>query len=169
MDQEREFLRKVELLADFDGSELDAFGASMVATEFGPGQLILEEGQPNRALHIVREGRVRVSRRVEESDVILCDLSTGRTFGELSILEEGVAIATLRAIPKTTILSISMNDLNRMLRESPATAAKFWKAVAIDLRIRLVQTNDVVRTYFEVNRALVENPTFREAYAMVSR
>lgn len=169
MNQEREFLRKVELLADFDEGELDAFGASMVATEFAPGQLILEEGQPNRALHIVREGRVRVSRHVEESDVILCDLSAGRTFGELSILEEGVAIATLRAIPKTTILSISKNDLNRMLKESPATAAKFWKAIAIDLRGRLVQTNDVVRTYFEVNRALVENPTFREAYAMVSR
>ncbi|MFN2441508.1 MAG: cyclic nucleotide-binding domain-containing protein [Thermoanaerobaculia bacterium] len=169
MEHDREFLRSVELLVEFEGGELDAFGSAMVPTEFHPGQLILEEGQPNRALHIVRQGRVRVSRRVEESDVILCDLSAGRTFGELSILEEGVAIATLRAIPKTTILSISMNDLHRILRDSPPTAAKFWKAIAIDLRGRLVQTNDVVRTYFEVNRALVENPTFREAYAMVSR
>jgi len=37
------------------------------------------------------------------------------------------------------------------------------------LRRRLLQTNDVVRNYFEVNRALIENPTFREAYAMCNR
>lgn len=169
MDQEREFLRSVELLRDFDAGELDRFSSALVATEFPPGQLILEEGQPNRALHIVRSGRVRVSRHVEDSDVILCDLTVGRSFGELSILDEGVAIATLRAIPKTTILSISMGDLQRILRDSPSTAAKFWRAIAVDLRERLIQTNDVVRTYFEVNQALVENPTFREAYAMVSR
>jgi hypothetical protein len=54
-------------------------------------------------------------------------------------------------------------------RFAPADAAKFWHAVAVALRRRLLQTNDVVRSYFEVNRALVENPTFREAYAMCNR
>lgn len=169
MADQSEFLRKVLLFTELDGEELQRIGSAMVATSFQPGQLILEEGQPNRALHIVRDGRVRVSRRVEEGDVVLCDLPAGRSFGELSILEEGLASATLRAIPKTEILSLSLADLNRLLRESPQTAAKFWKAIAIDLRHRLIQTNEVVRTYFEVNRALVENPTFREAYAMMAR
>ena len=87
----------------------------------------------------------------------------------MSILDDGRAAASLRAIPRTTILSVPAADLARILRDSPATASKFWKAIAVDLRARLLQTNDVVRSYFEVNRALVENPTFREAYAMMSR
>ena len=62
-----------------------------------------------------------------------------------------------------------MHDLAKFLRDTPAAGAKFWRAIAIDLRRRLIQTNDVVRSYFEVNRALVENPTFRQAYAMCNR
>ena len=60
-------------------------------------------------------------------------------------------------------------DLAEFLRQNPTAGAKFWREIAIDLRRRLLQTNDVVRSYFEVNRALIENPTFREAYAMCNR
>jgi hypothetical protein len=87
----------------------------------------------------------------------------------LSIIEDGVASASLKAVTETEVLSISMNDLAEFLRHRPAAAAKFWREIAIDLRRRLLQTNDVVRSYFEVNRALIENPTFREAYAMCNR
>jgi CRP-like cAMP-binding protein len=99
----------------------------------------------------------------------LCDLEAGQTFGELSILDDGVASASLHATADTEVLSISMQDLATFLRTSPSAAAKFWHAIAVDLRRRLLQTNDVVRSYFEVNRSLVENPTFREAYAMCNR
>ena len=169
MPDHREFLRSIDLLGTLLPAELDQFSEALVSTEFQPGQLILEEGQPNRALHLVREGRIRVTRKVDERELILCDLSAGRTFGELSILDEGTASATLRAVPRTVILSLSSGDLHKLLEESPATAAKFWKALALDLRRRLLHTNDVVRTYFEVNLALIENPTFLEAYAMVSQ
>ncbi len=163
------FLRKVPLFAEFDESELRRLDEVLVETTFEPGELILGEGQPNRALHIVRDGRVRVSRAAEEGDVILSDLPAGRTFGELSILDEGIASATLRAIPRTIVLSVSSADLDRILESSPPTAAKFWRAIAIDLRSRLLQTNEVVRAYFEVNRSLIDNPTFREVYAMMAR
>ncbi len=163
------FLSKVPLFAELDEPELRKLDAVLVETTFGAGELILEEGQPNRALHMVREGRVRVSRAAEEGDVILSDLPVGRTFGELSILDDGTASATLRAVPRTVIVSVSFVDLNRILDSSPTAAAKFWRAIAVDLRARLLQTNEVVRAYFEVNRSLIDNPTFREVYAMMSR
>jgi CRP/FNR family cyclic AMP-dependent transcriptional regulator len=163
------FLRPVALLAEFDEEELAALEPHLNVSRYGPGEAVLEEGDANRALHIIGEGRLRVSRRVEEREVVLCDLVSGQTFGELSILEDGVATATVHAIPETIVYSIAQEDLAAFLRDSPATAAKFWRAMAVDLRRRLVQTNDVVLSYFEVNRALVENPTFREAYAMCNR
>jgi CRP-like cAMP-binding protein len=163
------FLKSVPLFVEFETDELDQLGRVLHATHFGPGDVILEEGNANRALHIVKEGRIRVTRHVQEREVSLCDLVTGQTFGELSIIEDGVASATLKAVTETQVLSISMNDLAVFLREKPLAAAKFWREIAIDLRRRLLQTNDVVRSYFEVNRALIENPTFREAYAMCNR
>ena len=110
MASELVFLRKVPLFEQFDEEELHRLDAVAVRTTFDPGELILEEGQPNRALHIVREGRVRVSRAAEEGDVILSDLPMGRTFGELSILDDGNATATLRAVPQTVVLSIATSE-----------------------------------------------------------
>ena len=166
---EDDFLKNVTLFVEFDSDELNHLRGVLHSTRFAPGDVILSEGNANRALHIVRSGRVRVSRRVHDRDVNLCDLAAGQTFGELSIIEDGVASASLHAVTEAEVLSIAMNDLADFLRQKPAAAAKFWREIAVDLRRRLLQTNDVVRSYFEVNRALIENPTFREAYAMCNR
>jgi len=163
------FLRGVTLFAEFEPAELDEIRRSMQMSRFAPGDLVLEEGNANRALHVVVRGRIRVSRKVNDREVSLCDLIEGQTFGELSIIEDGVASASLRAVTETEVLSVSMHELAQFMRRQPAAGAKFWRAIAIDLRRRLLQTNDVVRSYFEVNRALIENPTFREAYAMCNR
>lgn len=163
------FLRGVTLFSEFEPDELERLRRTMQISRFAPGDVVLEEGNANRALHILVHGRIRVTRRVNEREVSLCDLVEGETFGELSIIEDGVASASLKAVSETEVLSVSMHELAQFLRAHPVAAAKFWRAIAVDLRRRLLQTNDVVRSYFEVNRALIENPTFREAYAMCNR
>lgn len=169
MQEDVEFLRSVTLFVEFEPHELEGIRRSMQHSHFAPGDMILEEGNANRALHVLRTGRVRVTRSVHDREVSLCDLIAGQTFGELSIIEDGVASASLKAVTETEVLSVPMHDLAQFLRANPSAGAKFWRAIAVELRRRLLQTNDVVRSYFEVNRALIENPTFREAYAMCNR
>jgi CRP/FNR family transcriptional regulator, cyclic AMP receptor protein len=163
------FLKNVTLFMELDPQELDDLRKCFQTTRFAAGDLILEEGKANRALHVVRSGRIRVKRQVESGEVVLTDLVAGQTFGELSIIEDGVASATLQAVSDTEVSSVSMNDLAAFLRDKPGVAAKFWRQIAVDLRRRLIQTNDLVRSHFEVNRALAENPTFRQVYAMCNR
>lgn len=163
------FLKSVPLFVEFDHDELTHLRSRMKPSRFTPDDVILAEGNANRALHILVTGRIRVSRKVDEHEVPLCDLFEGQTFGELSIIEDGVASATLCAVTDTEVLSLSMHDLAEFLRERPSAAAKFWRQIALDLRRRILQTNDVVRSYFEVNKALVDNPKFREAYALCNR
>jgi CRP-like cAMP-binding protein len=163
------FLKNVTLFTEFEPEELQALQSSIVRNTYAPGDVILDEGNANRALHMLRSGRVRVTRRVNESEVPLCDLVEGQTFGELSIIEDGVASASLSALTDAEVLSIPMQPLADFLRRHPGAASKFWRAIAVDLRRRLIQTNDVVRSYFEINKALVENPTFRRAYALCNR
>src|SRR5437773_7026462 len=165
MVQDPAFLRGVTLFVEFEPDEMKALVESMLSFRYSPGDLILEEGNPNRALHILKSGRIRVTRRVHDNEVTLCELEPGQSFGELSIIEDGVASASLRAITEGEVLSIPMEKLAGFLRRYPNAAAKFWRAIAVDLPRRLIQTNEVVRNYFEVNRALIENPVFRETYA----
>jgi len=163
------FLRGVMLFAEFDPDELRNVRASMVQARYSAGDVVLEEGNANRALHVLESGRIRVLRTVGGHELPLCDLVAGETFGELSIIEDGVASASLRAVTDSEVLSIPMQELATFLGSHPVAAGKFWRAIALDLRRRLIKTNDVVRSYFEMNRALVDNPTLREAYAMCNR
>jgi CRP/FNR family cyclic AMP-dependent transcriptional regulator len=167
--EDSSFLKSVTLFVEFDADELNEVGRSMVLSRFAPGDTILEEGNANRALHVLKSGRIRVFRRVNDSEVPLCDLVAGQTFGELSIIEDGFASATLRAVADAEVMSLPIQALALFLNQQPAAASKFWRAIAVDLRRRLLQTNDIVRSYFEINQALVDNPTFREAYAMCNR
>ena len=166
---ENAFLRNVALFREFDGNELEEVASLFRESSHPAGSVLLEEGAVNRGLHVVRAGRLQVSRRVGADEVVLTDLIEGQVFGEMSILDDGLASATLRAVVDTTTLSISVNNLGAFLGGSPAAAAKFWRAMAIDLRERLLNANDLVKNYFELNRALVENPVFREAYALCTR
>ena len=136
---------------------------------YGGSERIFTEGDLGTTMYIVHSGKVRLFRMVEGQKRSHGVMEKGDFFGEMSILGDGVVTATLKAIPATTVLSLSVDDLEKVLRESPQAAAKFWHAIARDLRDRLIQSNDVVKSYFEVNRALVENPAFREAYAMCNR
>lgn len=167
--EDLDFLRSVTMFVEFEPHELTDLRRSFHPNRFAANDIILAQGSANRALHVIRNGRVRVTQRVSEHDVALCDLVAGQTFGELSIIEDGFASASLHAVTDTEIWSLGMDSLAAFLREKPMAAAKFWREIAIDLRRRLLQTNEVVRSYYEANRMIVENPTFREAYALCNR
>ena len=96
-----DFLRSVPLFVEFEADELEHLRSALHRTQFRAGDVILQEGNANRALHIVRSGRIRVSRQVQDREVTLCDLAAGQTFGELSIIEDGVASASLKAVGET--------------------------------------------------------------------
>lgn len=163
------FLRSVSLFVELEPADLERLWISFRSNRFGAGDSILEEGKANRALHVIRSGRVRVSRGTQDGEVALTELVAGQTFGELSIIEDGVASATIAAVSDAEIVSISIEDLAAFLRERPAAAASFWRQVAIDLRRRLLATNDIVGSYFDMNRAMADNPTLRQVYAMCNR
>src|SRR5688500_2803010 len=76
-----DFLKSVNLFVEFDAEELDQLRRSLHPARYAAGDVILQEGNANRALHIVRSGRIRVTRRVLDTDVPLCDLVAGQTFG----------------------------------------------------------------------------------------
>ena len=78
-----DFLRSVPLFVEFEADELEHLRSALHRTQFRAGDVILQEGNANRALHIVRSGRIRVSRQVQDREVTLCDLAAGQTFGVL--------------------------------------------------------------------------------------
>ncbi|MGA7614087.1 MAG: cyclic nucleotide-binding domain-containing protein [Thermoanaerobaculia bacterium] len=163
------FLQEVRLFGRMSEADLGRIAKLAERRELAPGELVLAEGDSNDALHVLREGRVRVTRTVDGDTLVLSDLSPGATFGELSVLGGRPAAASLHALPRSVVLSFPAPALERFLGETPAAAACFWRALALELGERLLRTNDVVRSYFAANRTLLENPSFRDAWTDSSR
>ena len=67
-----QFLKKITHFAEFDGEELQVLGETVKSSRYLPGDSVLEEGSANRALHILKSGRIRVSRKVHDREVLYC-------------------------------------------------------------------------------------------------
>src|SRR5258708_1738338 len=97
----------------------------MIRSHFAPDDTILEEGNANRALHVVKSGRIRVSRRVNDSEVLLCDLVAGQTFGELSDHRRRRSLGNHPRRLESVVMSMPMQSLASFFQQHPSAATKF--------------------------------------------
>ncbi len=78
------------------GTLIDLFTSSV----YGGGDPVVREGEQSEGLHVVLSGAVRVS-KVEDSDALtLAELGPGQVFGEISLIQQNPAMATVSAIGK---------------------------------------------------------------------
>jgi len=97
-------------------------------------------------------------------------MKAGETFGEMSVIDGGgSATATLTAVDDSEVLELPKVDLEKCLTGNSDLSAKFWRAIARELRDRLSRTSDGLRNYVDINRALIDNPNFREFYSLCHR
>ena len=84
-----------------------AFARRSKVLEAPEGALILEEGKANHCFYLVHRGELMV--RVKDREVRR--LKAGDSFGELSLLGNGLATASIVAVSKqASVLEISARD-----------------------------------------------------------
>src|SRR5690606_1532813 len=77
------------------------------AHDVAPGVNLIEEGAPGRGLFVLLAGQVDVSKRDGEHKVLLATLGPGDVFGEISLLNEEPASATVTAAAQSTVLVLA--------------------------------------------------------------
>ena len=91
---------------------------------FEPGAMILTEGTNADCFYIVAKGTVEVILpRRNQSDVVALQLGPGKYFGEIEFFHEKRHKASIRASERGSVdvLSISYDELNQLLGQSPIT------------------------------------------------
>lgn len=89
---------------------------------YSDGEIIVREGDGTRDMFVIQSGRVRITKRVGDSEVELATLARGNFFGEMSLLESLPRDATARAIGETSLLVISAGALLVRMRRDPTFA-----------------------------------------------
>ena len=152
------------LFEGFDDEERDNFISIADRRAVPDGHVFLRLGDENSSMFLITVGSVRVERMGSEGTTPLADLSRGQTFGEMSFMDETVANATLTAVGQTEVLEFTRTGLDMLLADYPALYGKMWHNIAIDLKLRLTQTNELVDHYLDLSQVLDENPGFAEQY-----
>ena len=92
---------------------------------------IIKQGEPGAAFYIVRDGFVKVVHELEDgSHRVLAYLRSGEYFGEMSLLEAGVAYASVVSAGRCELIRIRAEDFLRLCRMRPEVEASVRAVIA---------------------------------------
>jgi potassium efflux system protein len=161
----RQNLKAIQLFAEFDDGEIDAFIDAASRRSVPTGHVFFGMGNLNSSLFIISAGSVRIERIGSSEDIPLATLGAGRTFGEMSFMDGSQTTAAVTAIEPTDVLEISRESMDRLLDEKSDLGVKLWRNFALDLKQRVTKTNELIDQYIDINQVLLQDQSLREYYS----
>jgi len=96
----------------------------------GKGSLIVEQGGPANALHVVVSGELQVMLRTPDELVPFGYVHEGETVGEMGFLEQNaIASAAVTAVVPSVVWSISAEAFEAFLDSHPVAGTEILKAI----------------------------------------
>lgn len=112
------------------------------------GTVIVTEGDPERYMGIILSGALEVTKKEKKGKAkTIAQISRGRTFGEMSLIDNEPRSATLVASQEAVVLVITPESVARLSEENPRLAYKFIVKVARLLSQRLRHTSGMLADY----------------------
>jgi CRP-like cAMP-binding protein len=117
-----------------------------------PGDcLLFAEGEPGHELYVIQEGSVKISKIVNNQEVILAVLRKGDIFGEMALLEDKPRTANAEILEECTVLAVNRANFEGLIKTSPELVARLTTLLAE--RIWLM--------YRQLANTMIENPLDR--------
>ena len=138
---DRKLLSNIYLFRDFSEAELEQVADVAELRRVGANTELFREGQRADSLLIIQFGSVQIAQAGDNNTVNLATLGSGAHFGEMSFLADEPRSATAQTLEDSQIVVISYERLHQVLGAHPATAVKFYRALAVFLAGRLRATS----------------------------
>ncbi len=105
------------------------------------GEVLLAQGAQEHKLFLIRQGYVRVEVGGQGHGVAVARLGPGQAFGEMSLLEDTGAAASVIAEDDVVADVVKQTDLMALLNSDPAFSARFYQSLAVAMAQRLRLAN----------------------------
>ena len=159
-----DILKKIELFKNLEQRQMNIVRDLFREVHYPAGLRIVEEGKVGESLFIILSGKVRVSRGFDKETFVLTELGPYDFFGEMSLIDDFAASATVESLEETTILQMTRQDFKSLVNSNSEISARLWESLARSLNAKIRKTGDLVKMYYGLNKALCENEQFRELY-----
>jgi len=130
-------LRRMRMFADMDEDQLELFVGYMEILRVPQFSHVVRKGDHGDAMFLVLEGQLRAFSVVAGKEATLSTMDIGESFGEISLLDQGPRSADVVANLESTLLKISAESLEKLLKDAPQAAGPFLWAVSKSVGTRL--------------------------------
>jgi len=116
------FLARSPLFAGLPRRLLARLATRFFEKVYHPGDVVFEEGDPGRALFVVVEGAVEITRVAAQGSYVLNTLGPGDAFGELALIDDFPRSATARVATPAQLLILYKSDFDALMDGNPRIA-----------------------------------------------
>ena len=128
-------LRRIWLFEGLTEDQLNSLSPFTYRKNFGPGELIVEEGHTGNGLYLIVSGNVEAVKGLgTEQQQIVNKLGAGEVFGEMALLGEWPRSATVRAVDNVECLGIDRWVFLAQVERQPQVGIRMLHILAQKLR-----------------------------------
>lgn len=119
------------LFAHLSPEERRRIGEAFVYRVFGPGEVVVMEGDPGDSMFLIKAGEVVVKTvsPVDKEEVELARLKGGDFFGEVSLVKNKPRTATILTVTDTEVLELSRDDFKDIAKNHPEIGNALEKTI----------------------------------------
>ena len=92
--------------------------------------MIFSENEPGTELYIIQRGVVKITKIVEDNEVLLAMLKTGDIFGEMALLENKPRSASAIANEDCSLMAVNKANFERMVKTQPQLITRLTTLLA---------------------------------------
>ncbi len=92
--------------------------------------MIFSEGQPGNELYIIQKGSVKISKIVNDKEVLLAMLKPGDIFGEMALLDNKARSASADAYEDSELLVVNRANFQQMIQKQPQLITRLTTLLA---------------------------------------
>ncbi len=120
-------LRNFPFFRNIDRSDLESVVKSFSTRTYQKNEIIIRRGERGDNFYVIASGRIAV---LNEAGIPIATLSSGDVFGEMSLLGNESASATVQATEESEVLYIDNREFKRLLDDYPLLQRYFTRLLA---------------------------------------
>jgi CRP-like cAMP-binding protein len=99
-------------------------------TQCAAGTVLFREGEDGAKMYVIKSGRVRLTKRVFDQDVVIEELRGGDFCGEISLVTEQQRPVTATVVQDAAVIQIESAQFENMIRGNSDIAVRMMKKMS---------------------------------------
>lgn len=98
------------------------------------GTKLFDENDPGSRMYVVKQGKVKIFRRLGDTEIVLAYITAGEFFGEMALLEALPRSASATIVEPTELIEIDKETFEQMVRQNSEIAMRMLRKLCGRLR-----------------------------------